>query len=97
MRDELFAELEESVRQMKQIQKGDLKGKVTTAEDLGVVDVAALRERFHLSQAKFAALLGISLRTLQGWEQGRRQPKGAEQTLLKVAAKSPEILLALSA
>jgi putative transcriptional regulator len=57
------------------------------------LDAAVIRERMGLSQAKFATLLGISPRTLQGWEQGRRAPKGAERTLLRVAATHPEALL----
>jgi putative transcriptional regulator len=55
--------------------------------------VAAIRERTGLSQAKFAALLGVSVRTLQEWEQGRRAPSGAARTLLMVAAKNPQALL----
>ncbi len=52
----------------------------------------AARQRSALSQAQFAALLGVSVRTLQEWEQGRRQPSGAAKTLLKVAERYPEIL-----
>lgn len=52
----------------------------------------AARQRSGLSQARFAALLGVSVRTLQEWEQGRRQPSGAAKTLLKVAEHYPEIL-----
>ena len=47
----------------------------------------------RLSQARFAQLLGVSLRTLQDWEQGRRAPSGAARTLLMVAAKNPQALL----
>jgi putative transcriptional regulator len=63
---------------------------------VNVPSVAAIRERTGLSQAKFAALLGVSVRTLQEWEQGRRAPSGAARTLLLVAAKSPEALLAVA-
>ncbi|MCC7326123.1 MAG: helix-turn-helix domain-containing protein [Burkholderiales bacterium] len=55
--------------------------------------VATIRERTGLSQAKFASLLGVSVRTLQEWEQGRRAPSGAARTLLMVAAKNPQALL----
>ena len=55
--------------------------------------VATIRERTGLSQARFAALLGVSVRTLQEWEQGRRAPSGAARTLLMVAAKNPHALL----
>ena len=52
----------------------------------------AARQRSGLSQARFAALLGVLVRTLQEWEQGRRQPSGAAKMLLKVAERYPEIL-----
>jgi putative transcriptional regulator len=60
---------------------------------MNLPSVAAIRERTGLSQAKFAALLGVSVRTLQEWEQGRRAPSGAARTLLMVAAKNPQALL----
>jgi putative transcriptional regulator len=53
---------------------------------------ALARAKVGLSQSAFAALLGVSTRTLQDWEQGRRQPTGAAQTLLRVAALHPEAL-----
>jgi len=60
---------------------------------MNVPSVATIRERTGLSQAKFSALLGVSVRTLQEWEQGRRAPSGAARTLLMVAAKNPRALL----
>jgi len=97
MRKDLFDELTESVKQMKAIESGKLKaGRVTKAEDLlrgDSPDVAALRARFKLSQARFAALLGISVDTLQNWEQNRRRPEGPAKVLLRVAATHPEALL----
>ncbi len=56
-------------------------------------DVQGIRERLGLSQSAFAALLGVSTRTLQDWEQGRRQPTGAARSLLRVADRHPEALL----
>jgi putative transcriptional regulator len=50
-----------------------------------------------MSQQEFAELLGVSARTLQDWEQGRREPTGAARTLLKVAVKHPKVLRALQA
>ncbi|MEX2282529.1 MAG: helix-turn-helix domain-containing protein [Gemmatimonadota bacterium] len=97
MRKDLFDELVESVKQMKEIEAGRLKpARVTRAEDLlggKNPDVAALREKFKLSQSKFAALLGISVGTLQNWEQKRREPDGPAKVLLRVAALHPEALL----
>ncbi len=97
MRKDLFAELVASVTEMREIQAGRrAPARVARAADLvrtGVPDVAALRARFRLSQAKFAALLGISVDTLQNWEQGRRQPDGPARILLRVAAAHPDALL----
>ena len=56
---------------------------------------AEARASVGLSQQEFAKLLGVSARTLQDWEQGRREPTGAARTLLKVAVKHPKLLRAL--
>ncbi len=97
MRKDLFDQLVESVKQMKAIEAGRLKpARVTRAENLlrgESPNVAALRARFKLSQAKFAALLGISVNTLQNWEQNRRRPDGPAKVLLSIAARNPEALL----
>ena len=60
---------------------------------INVPEVSQIRERTGLSQARFAQLLGVSVRTLQEWEQGRRAPSGAARTLLMIAAKNPHALL----
>lgn len=101
VRRDLFEQLLESVREVKEIQAGRRKpARVTRARDVlqrGTPDVAALRASFGLSQAKFAALLGISVNTLQNWEQRRRQPEGPARVLLRVAAAHPEALLSVTA
>lgn len=56
-------------------------------------NVNNIREKMGLSQSAFAGLLGVSVRTLQEWEQGRRKPKGPAQALLRVADRHPEALL----
>ena len=61
-----------------------------------VSPVVEARHRVALSQAQFAALLGVSKRTLQEWEQGRRQPSGAARTLLKIAERHSEVLRELA-
>ena len=72
---------------LRELKRGEI-GRV-----VNIPSVNAIRERTGLSQAKFAALLGVSVRTLQEWEQGRRAPSGAARTLLMVAAKNPQALL----
>lgn len=60
---------------------------------VNVPDVGKIREKTGLSQARFAELLGVSVRTLQDWEQGRRAPSGAARTLLLIAGRDPTVLL----
>ena len=60
---------------------------------INVPDVASIRTKTGLSQARFAVLLGVSVRTLQDWEQGRRAPSGTARTLLMVADRNPHALL----
>jgi putative transcriptional regulator len=81
-------DLLESVRQMR-------SGKAARATKVKVPDAAEARSRVGLSQREFAALLGVSARTLQDWEQGRREPTGAARTLLRLAVSHPEVLLEL--
>lgn len=81
-------DLLESVRQMK-------RGQAARVSNVKVPAAAEARARTGLSQQEFAALLGVSARTLQDWEQGRREPTGAAKTLLRVAVSHPEVLLAL--
>ena len=93
---DLNAELLESIHQMK---AGKI-GRVSVAmRDGRVIDspVAKARVISRLSQAQFATLLGVSVRTLQEWEQGRRSPSGAAKTLLRVAETHPEVLRELAA
>jgi putative transcriptional regulator len=72
---------------LREIKRGEF-GRV-----INVPDVAQARRKTGLSQARFAQLLGVSVRTLQDWEQGRRAPSGAARILLAIAAKNPQALL----
>lgn len=78
---DLEAELLASVRQM-----AARKGRVVMSP------VISARKKSGLSQTEFAKLLGVSVRTLQEWEQGRRQPSGAAKTLIAIAERRPEVL-----
>ena len=91
MKKDLFEELEASVRQGGRILNG--KSAAVRTFELPESDVAAIREAYGLSQEKFASLLGISVRTLQNWEQGRRTPRGPARVLLRVAARHPDAVL----
>lgn len=81
----LGAELLESVQQMK-------TGRAAKSYKVAVTPVISARMKSGLSQAAFAKLMGVSVRTLQDWEQGRRQPSGAAKTLIAIAERSPEVL-----
>jgi len=72
---------------IKEIKRGE-HGRIPT-----VPSVAEIREATGLAQSKFAELLGVSVRTLQEWEQGRRAPSGAARTLLRIAARNPKALI----
>ena len=60
---------------------------------VNIPPISAIRDRTGLSQSRFAELLGVSVRTLQDWEQGRRAPSRAARTLLLIAHKNPRALL----
>lgn len=88
MKDELFDELVTSVKEGGAILQG-----LKSPKRAFVVDgpnVKRLRATYQLSQTEFASLLGISVKTLRNWEQGRRAPEGPARVLLQVAAKHPE-------
>lgn len=85
---DLGAEILEGIRQIKRGETGRVGH---------YPSVASIRARMGLSQARFATLLGVSVRTLQEWEQERRQPTGPARTLLVLAYRNPQALLDLAA
>ncbi len=92
MRKELFAELLDSVKEAKAIEKGErIPARTFVFEPKN--DVVKVRNKLKLSQSEFATVLGISMDTLQNWEQGRRVPSGPAKVLLRIASKHPEVLL----
>ncbi len=82
---DLGAELIQSVREMQ-------AGKVGRVRQVKVPEIVETRNRVGLSRQQFAEVLGVSSRTLEGWEQGRRQPTGAARSLLAIAKQRPEVL-----
>ena len=88
MKDSAFQELMSSVRQAGRIRRGTLKAGRTTV--FKPEDVKAVRASLGASQSEFALMIGVSVGTLQNWEQGRRTPDGPALALLRVAAKNPK-------
>lgn len=82
---DIGAELLQAVREMK-------AGKAARVHHVKVPEIVEARTRTGLSQQEFAAVLGVSPRTLEGWEQGRRKPTGAARSLLTIARRRPEVL-----
>ena len=83
---DLGAELLDSVREM-------MADKRSREYKVKIPDAAAARQKTGLSQAQFATLLGVSKRTLQDWEQGRREPSGAAKSLIELAMQRPDVLV----
>lgn len=87
-----FDQLVTSIRQAGKIRRGE--SKPSRVVEFAPVDVKAIRQRLGKSQAEFARMIGVSVATLQNWEQGRRRPEGPARALLKVAAENPEAVAA---
>jgi putative transcriptional regulator len=86
----ITAEIKRGMREVRAIEAG--KKKPGRVHQIEVPEALEARMRSGLSQQKFADVLGVSARTLQDWEQGRRQPSGAARSLLTIAARRPEVL-----
>lgn len=92
MKKELFAELLASVEEGGAILRG--RRRPARAFRVDPPEIRALRERYGLTQERFATLMGInSVATLRNWEQGRRRPEGSARILLSVVAKHPRAVL----
>src|SRR2546421_3096858 len=88
MREELFNELLESVREGMAILRGEgTPSRVFVAEN---PDVARIRAHSQLSRQEFARRIGVSVRTVRDWEEGKRSPRGPARILLEVAARHPD-------
>jgi len=91
MNAELFQQLVASLKEGGAILRG--KKKPARQTSLRWPDARVVREKLGLTQSQFAALIGISPRTLQNWEQGHRRPEGTARALLRVAERHPEAVL----
>ena len=87
-------EILEGIREIKAHKAGQLTLKTRTLQQ--PAPAKEIRGQLKLSQAAFAGLMGVSLRTVQDWEQERREPSGAAKTLLRIAEQHPEIFLDLA-
>lgn len=88
MENKLFSELLAGVREMDEIVQG--KKAATRVTEFPEPEVRLIREKVGLSQNRFAMLIGVSKRTLENWEQGRRHPSGPAKALLRILDTDPE-------
>jgi len=91
-----FGELLESMQEAGEVVRGTKQASRTWSVEAGhriqtQEDVQGLRHKFGVSQSVFARLMGVSVNTLQNWEQGRRQPTGAARILLTIAYRQPAL------
>ena len=84
-------EILEGIKEIKGFKKGDIKLIARTLNEPS--PAKAIRKRLKLSQSAFASLMGVSPRTIQDWEQGRRTPQGPAKSLLRIAEQHPEIFI----
>ena len=89
MKPKMFEELLGSVREGGAILRGHRKP--SRRFEIGPSGVRAIRERTSLSQSEFAHLIGVSVKTLQNWEQDRRHPTGPAAALLRIIAYEPQL------
>ena len=90
MKEHDFENLVKSVRQAGKIRRGDMKA--SRVYTFRPAEIKSIRSKLGKSQSEFALMIGVSVATLQNWEQGRRAPEGPARALLKVAAENPEIV-----
>jgi putative transcriptional regulator len=90
MKKQMFGDLVASIKEAGEIHRGAAKASRTFV--FQPEEVRAIREKLDKSQAQFAQMIGVSVATLQNWEQGRRQPEGPARALLVVASKAPEVV-----
>ena len=90
MKKQDFNNLVKSIKQAGKIRRGEMKA--SRIHEFAPADIKKIRDQLHKSQSEFAMMIGVSVSTLQNWEQGRRRPEGPARALLKVAAINPKAL-----
>lgn len=91
MEQRLFNDLVQSLKEAKSISLGEVAA--SRRIRITLPDVKAVREKIGLSQSEFARLMRVSIKTIQNWEQHRRNPTGPAVALLKIVNVAPEIAL----
>jgi putative transcriptional regulator len=92
VKDSDFQQLLASVKEAGRIKRGELEP--ARKFEVRAEDVKAIRAKLNKSQSEFALMIGVSVSTLQNWEQGRRQPEGPARALLRVASVNPQAVAA---
>ena len=90
MKDADFKKFLESINEAKEIHAG--KRKASRVFHIKKMEIKSIRHKWHVSQAKFAQIIGVSPATLRNWEQGRTYPDGAARVLLKIAEVRPDAI-----
>ena len=90
MKDKDYASLAKSIKQAGKIRRGQMRASRTKV--FTPTYVRSIREKLDKSQSEFAYMIGVSVATLQNWEQGRRKPEGPARALLMVAAENPKAI-----
>jgi putative transcriptional regulator len=91
MKNEDFDMLLSSIEEAGDIKKG--KKEPSRIFEIDAPEIKMIRKSLNVSQSEFAMMIGVSVRTLQNWEQGRRKPEGPAKALLNVASKNPKALI----
>jgi len=91
MKKQDFDNLVKSIKQAGKIRRSEMK--TGRSFHFKPVDIKSIRGRLKMSQSDFALMIGVSVSTLQNWEQGRRRPEGPARALLKIAAENPKAVI----
>jgi len=91
MKNEDFDMLLSSIKEAGDIKSGEKKP--SRVFEIAAPEIKMVRKTLRVSQSEFAMMIGVSVRTLQNWEQGRRKPEGPAKALLRIASKNPKAVL----